>query len=55
MVQELGLVIPSPITTPNYDVFPDGQRFLMIMPNEQQNAALTQIVVVQNWTEELKQ
>ena len=36
-----------------YDVSPDGQRFLMLKPTEQA-AALTQIVVVQNWFEELK-
>jgi serine/threonine protein kinase/Tol biopolymer transport system component len=39
---------------PMYDVSPDGQRFLMIKPSEQP-ISLTQIVVVQNWFEELKQ
>jgi serine/threonine protein kinase/Tol biopolymer transport system component len=38
----------------NYDVSPDGQRFLMIKANEQQSAP-TQINVVLNWFEELKQ
>jgi len=38
---------------PMYDVSPDGQRFLMIRPSEQ-TISLTQIVVVQNWFEELK-
>jgi hypothetical protein len=39
----------------NYDVSADGQRFLMIKPNEQTtSASLTQIVVVQNFFEELK-
>jgi serine/threonine-protein kinase len=37
----------------NYDVSPDGQRFLMLKPVEQEQAP-TQITVVQNWTEELK-
>ena len=37
-----------------YDVSADGQRFLMLKPIEQAQAA-TQIVVVQNWFEELKQ
>ena len=37
---------------PNYDVTPDGQRFLMIQPGEQE--AATQINVVLNWFEELK-
>jgi serine/threonine-protein kinase len=37
----------------NYDVSPDGQRFLMIKASEQEQAA-TQINVVQNGFEELK-
>jgi len=39
---------------PRYDVSPDGQRFLMLKPVEQETAAPTQINVVLNWTEELK-
>ena len=46
---------PAPATLPNYDVSPDGQRFLMLKPNEQGLAAPTQINVVLNWFEELKQ
>ncbi len=46
---------PAPITNPNYDVSPDGQRFLMLKPVEQAQAAPTQINVVLNWFEELKQ
>jgi serine/threonine-protein kinase len=38
----------------NYDVSPDGQRFLMLKSVEQKPAALTQIHVVLNWSEELK-
>jgi Tol biopolymer transport system component len=38
-----------------YDVSPDGQRFLMIKATEQAQAAPTQINVVLNWFEELKQ
>ncbi|HXJ17249.1 MAG TPA: hypothetical protein VNM68_08640, partial [Candidatus Polarisedimenticolia bacterium] len=38
----------------NYDVSPDGQRFLMLKPVEQEQAPPTQIDVVLNWTEELK-
>jgi serine/threonine protein kinase len=45
---------PSPATTPNYDVSPDGQRFLMLKPSESTVAAPTQINVVLNWFEELK-
>jgi Tol biopolymer transport system component len=43
---------PAPIV--NYDVSPDGQRFLMIKPVDQEEAAPTQINVVLNWFEELK-
>jgi hypothetical protein len=38
----------------NYDVSPDGQRFLMIQAGEQDSAAPQQIHVVLNWFEELK-
>jgi eukaryotic-like serine/threonine-protein kinase len=38
---------PTPLTFPNYDVSPDGQRFLMLKPTEQE-AAPTQINVVLN-------
>jgi hypothetical protein len=38
----------------NYDVSLDGQRFLMVKPSEQAQAAPTQINVVLNWFEELK-
>jgi serine/threonine-protein kinase len=44
----------TPVTYPNYDVSPDGQRFLMLKPIEQAQAAPTQINVVLNWFEELK-
>ena len=50
-----GQYVLFPATTPNYDVTPDGQRFLMLKPSEQEQAAPTQINVVQNWFEELKQ
>jgi eukaryotic-like serine/threonine-protein kinase len=46
--------VPPPGTTPNYDVSPDGQRFLMIKPNDAGDAAPAQINVVLNWFEELK-
>jgi len=38
----------------DYDVSADGQRFLMLKPAQQEQAAPTQINVVLNWTEELK-
>ncbi len=37
----------------NYDVSPDGQRFLMLKADEQERSA-SQINVVLNWFEELK-
>ena len=45
---------PTPLTLPNYDVSPDGQRFLMLKPIEAGEGAPTQINVVLNWFEELK-
>jgi eukaryotic-like serine/threonine-protein kinase len=50
-----GQYLQTPGTLPNYDITPDGQRFLMLKPTEQAEAALTQINVVLNWFEELKQ
>jgi len=45
----------SPVQNANYDVSPDGQRFLMLKTGESAGAAPTQINVVLNWFEELKQ
>lgn len=39
---------------PSYDVSPDGRRFLMLKPVEQNGTGTTRINVVLNWTEELK-
>jgi serine/threonine protein kinase len=50
-----GPYVPTLATIPNYDVSLDGQRFLMLKPSEQAQAAATQINVVLNWFEELKQ
>ena len=44
---------PALQTNANYDVSPDGQRFLMVKENE--GVSATQINVVLNWFEELKQ
>jgi Tol biopolymer transport system component/predicted Ser/Thr protein kinase len=44
----------APFPVDNYDISPDGQRFLMLKPVEQA-AGPTQINVVLNWFEELKQ
>ena len=48
-----GAYLPTPATFPNYDVSPDGRRFLMLKAAGQEQAA-TQINVVLNWFEELK-
>jgi Tol biopolymer transport system component len=45
---------PAAQALPAYDVSPDGQRFLMTKPVKQAQVA-TQINVVLNWFEELKQ
>ena len=42
-----------PLTSPGYDVSPDGQRFLVVKEIEPA-ATATEINVVVNWTEELK-
>jgi Tol biopolymer transport system component len=38
----------------SYDVFPDGEHFLMLQPAGGQSVAPTEAVVVLNWVEELK-
>jgi predicted Ser/Thr protein kinase len=50
-----GPYLPTPLSNPNYDVSADGQRFLMLKPVDQEQNAPTQINVVLNWFEELKQ
>jgi serine/threonine protein kinase/Tol biopolymer transport system component len=48
-----GQYVLTQATSPDYDVSPDGQRFLMLKYSGQ-TQALTQINVVLNWTQELK-
>jgi hypothetical protein len=48
-----GPYLPTPRSGPNYEISPDGQRFLMLSPTDQ--AESDHMVVVQNWFEELKQ
>jgi Tol biopolymer transport system component len=48
-----GAYVLSPRSSANYDVSPDGQRFLMVEASEQGQAP-AQINVVLNWFEELK-
>jgi serine/threonine protein kinase/Tol biopolymer transport system component len=49
-----GSYVSTPRTSPDYDVSPDGQRFLMLKPPDQAQAPAP-INVVLNWTDELKQ
>jgi Tol biopolymer transport system component/predicted Ser/Thr protein kinase len=49
-----GSYVPTPRSFPDYDVSPDGQRFLMLKRSEEAQAP-AQINVVLNWFEELKQ
>jgi hypothetical protein len=46
-------VLPNYVR-PNYDVTPDGQRFLMLQPIHQKDAPVSEIHVVLNWAEDLK-
>ena len=39
---------------PDYDVAPDGKRFLMIKESESDENASIELILVQNWFEELK-
>ncbi len=50
-----GDYVLSTVVLANYDVSPGGQRFLMVKPGESAQAAQTQINVVLNWFEELRQ
>ena len=46
-----GPYVPTGFSYPNYDVSPDGQRFLMLAPVASQADGATQIHIVLNWTE----
>jgi eukaryotic-like serine/threonine-protein kinase len=49
-----GRYVPTPRSFQDYDISPDGQRFLMLKATEQAQSP-EQINVVLNWFEELKQ
>jgi serine/threonine-protein kinase len=38
----------------NWDISPDGQRFLMVKVDERKSQPVTEMILVQNWFEELK-
>ena len=44
---------PNPLAR-NWDVFPHGQRFLMIEAKQQPARPITQMILVLNWLDELK-
>jgi hypothetical protein len=48
--------VTQPQGTPgrNYDISPDGQRFLLVKPSAERDSAPSALMVVQNWGEELK-
>jgi hypothetical protein len=37
-----------------WDIFPDGQKFLMVKLEERKPQPVTEMILVQNWFEELK-
>ncbi len=47
------VLFQKPLASPNYDVTLDGQHFVMVEQGESQPAP-TQLILVQNWGEELK-
>jgi Tol biopolymer transport system component len=49
-----GPYLTDQFATSNYDISPDGQRFLMIKAVEEEGGQQDQINVILNWTEELK-
>ena len=56
VVKEGYFTNPAGLSARMYDIAPDGERFLMIKnpPGADQTAASANLVVVQNWFEELK-
>ena len=44
---------PPGLTSSNYDVTADGERFLMIKDEDQDSATSRQVVVVLGWADEL--
>jgi serine/threonine-protein kinase len=45
---------PTLVTNANYDISPDGRRFLMLKATAAREEALTQVNVVLNWFDELR-
>ena len=38
----------------NWDIWPDGRGFLAVKPGEPQSQPVTEMILIQNWFEELK-
>jgi len=47
-----GYAMGSPIRS--YDLSPDGQRFLMVKLEQRKPTPVTELILIQNWFEELK-
>jgi serine/threonine-protein kinase len=45
---------PSVVGAPNYDIMPDGQRFVMVSANTEGDEGLA-VILVTNWFEEIRQ
>ena len=48
------LLFDKPGYADSWDISPDGQRFLMVKMDERKPQPVTDIILVQNWFEELK-
>ena len=46
--------IPRWLADPRWDISHDGQRFLMVKQGERKPQPVTELILVQNWFEELK-
>jgi len=52
LFEKPGYVFSSPVRS--YDISLDGQRFLMAKREEMKPSPVTEMILVQNWTEKLK-
>jgi len=53
LFEQQGLLGASPVG--GWDLSPDGQRFLMIKVQESNPQPVTEMILVRNWFEEVKQ
>jgi dipeptidyl aminopeptidase/acylaminoacyl peptidase len=52
LFERQGLDLGSPVR--NWDLWPDGQGFIMVMEEEIKPQPVTEMILIQNWLEELK-